>query len=158
MLMCQPLTSPAHALPPQEAVDSTPALSSLSSDVALVTALFANVSASVDALGLALSYETFHPVRFQLRCTLLAAGKRSSTASRLGGLRSTPGLRPCCLLSPLPLAPTTCKPAHFATPSTLFKHPDILMYPSCPFLFECSTSRCPCRCGLASRHTCAVNC
>ncbi|KAI3426214.1 hypothetical protein D9Q98_008590 [Chlorella vulgaris] len=46
----------------QEAVDSTPALSSLSSDVALVTALFANVSASVDALGLALSYETFHPV------------------------------------------------------------------------------------------------
>lgn len=47
---------------PQAAIDGNPALAAVSGDFGAVAALFANVSASVDALEVALSYSTFHPV------------------------------------------------------------------------------------------------
>ena len=46
----------------QAAVDAQPALAPVAADVDAVGALFANVSASVDALEVALAYATFHPV------------------------------------------------------------------------------------------------
>jgi hypothetical protein len=54
--------------PAQDAIAAEPALASVSDDVDALLDAYTALSGSVDALGLALSYSTFHPVRHSGAC------------------------------------------------------------------------------------------